>query len=119
MFVDGLNSWYMVPERSLAIIHQVLRFFGLAVLMWVKFSNNYEYFTNGSLVVLRIDDIADRSPMRREHPATHVVFGVGQTANSALWAYGKAMENLLLLSETARKDFLGEFLLSPLRILQY
>ena len=35
------------------------------------------------LMSYRIDDIQDQTDLRRGKPATHMIFGIGQTINSA------------------------------------
>lgn len=53
----------------------------------------------------RIDDIEDNSSLRRGLPSTHVVFGLGQTINSANLLVFKALEAAMSLSSTAVQIF--------------
>ncbi|CAI6340763.1 unnamed protein product [Periconia digitata] len=69
--IDGLEVWYRVPERSLGIIRDVVNLLHSCSLM--------------------LDDIEDNSPMRRGYPATHAVFGVSQTINTANYLMLKAL----------------------------
>ncbi|KAL2851125.1 isoprenoid synthase domain-containing protein [Aspergillus pseudoustus] len=47
----------------------------------------------------RLDDIEDSSPLRRGRPATHTVFGVGQTINSANYLLVDVMEQIRQLGD--------------------
>ncbi|KAJ9364273.1 geranylgeranyl pyrophosphate synthase [Paecilomyces variotii] len=62
-FIDGLNVWFTLPPH---LINQ--------------FKSITQTMHNASLM---LDDIEDASPLRRGQPATHVIFGAGQTINSA------------------------------------
>ncbi|KAJ9273363.1 hypothetical protein DTO212C5_437 [Paecilomyces variotii] len=62
-FIDGLNVWFTLPP------HLINQFKSIA-----------QTLHNASLM---LDDIEDASPLRRGQPATHVIFGAGQTINSA------------------------------------
>lgn len=57
-------------------------------------------------MVLRLDDIEDNSPLRRGFPATHVVFGVNQTINSANLLMIKALKAAESLSPLAVRIFI-------------
>ncbi|KAM0366670.1 hypothetical protein ACHAPK_008142 [Fusarium culmorum] len=70
--IDGLEVWYQVPEKPLAIIRDLVNHLHSASLMF--------------------DDIEDNSPLRRGYPATHVVLGVNQTINSASLLMLKALK---------------------------
>ncbi|KAI1454034.1 terpenoid synthase [Annulohypoxylon moriforme] len=72
-----------------------------AINVWVKASSE-DLETITSIVgdvhnlSLMLDDVQDSSPLRRGQPATHVVFGVPQTVNSATYqivdVIGRSME---------------------------
>lgn len=53
----------------------------------------------------RLDDIEDNSPLRRGLPATHTVFGINQTINSANLLVFKALRAAESLSPTAVRIF--------------
>lgn len=55
-----------------------------------------------------LDDIEDASPVRRGHPAAHIVFGTSQTINSATFLYAKCLESALNLSKEAVACFSEE-----------
>jgi len=76
--IDALNTWYHVPDTSVATIRKV-----------VEIMHN---------VSLMIDDIQDGSPMRRGSPSTHVLFGVGQTLNAATNMYARSVQVATSLS---------------------
>jgi hypothetical protein len=46
----------------------------------------------------RIDDIQDQTELRRGKPATHMIFGIGQTINSAYFQCIKALNLAYLAS---------------------
>ncbi|KAK8078753.1 polyprenyl synthetase [Apiospora phragmitis] len=79
--VDGLEVWYHVPEKSLAVIRDIIQLLHSSSLM--------------------LDDIQDGSQLRRGFPAAHVVFGVSQTINSANLLLMKALKAAELLSPLA------------------
>jgi ophiobolin F synthase len=64
--IDALNIWTGVPLVSLNIIKSI-----------------GSQLHNASLL---LDDIEDRSPLRRGRPAAYTVFGVAETINSANFA---------------------------------
>ncbi|CAG7555112.1 unnamed protein product [Fusarium equiseti] len=84
--IDGLEVWYQVPEKPLAIIRDIVNHLHSASLMF--------------------DDIEDNSPLRRGYPATHVVFGVNQTINSASLLMLKALKAAESLSSRASRMLL-------------
>ncbi|KAG5779560.1 hypothetical protein H9Q73_006783 [Fusarium xylarioides] len=84
--IDGLEVWYQVPEKSLTIIRDIVNHSHSASLMF--------------------DDIEDNSPLRRGYPATHVVFGVNQTINSASLLMLKALKAAESLSSPASRMLL-------------
>ncbi|KZF21949.1 terpenoid synthase [Xylona heveae TC161] len=79
--IDGLEAWYHVPEKSLEIIRDIANSLHAASLM--------------------LDDIEDESPLRRGYPATHTVFGISQTINSANLVMFKALRAAKSLSPAA------------------
>lgn len=52
----------------------------------------------------RLDDIEDSSPLRRGRPATHTVFGVGQTINSANFLLLQAADQVRQLGDSQCLD---------------
>ncbi|KAF7188102.1 Ophiobolin F synthase [Pseudocercospora fuligena] len=79
--IDALDVWYEVPENSLQIIKNIVTTLHSSSLM--------------------LDDIQDGSPLRREYPATHVIYGVPQTINAANSLMIKAVEAAQSLSSEA------------------
>jgi geranylgeranyl pyrophosphate synthase len=79
--IDALQTWFNVPERSLALISGVASLLHEASLM--------------------LDDIQDGSPLRRGRPAVHEIFGVGQTVNSACFHINNALHLVQQLSPSA------------------
>lgn len=62
--------------------------------------------------ISRLDDIEDGSALRRGHPASHVLFGLSQTINSATYAVVKAFVDVECLKEKKCRDvFVGELLI--------
>lgn len=55
----------------------------------------------------RLDDIEDCSPLRRGFPATHIVFGISQTINSANMLLFKALNAVQSISPAAVRIFTG------------
>ncbi|RHZ58361.1 hypothetical protein CDV55_105563 [Aspergillus turcosus] len=62
-FIDALNVWVMLPDPNVTQLKSI-----------------GQTLHNASLM---LDDIEDSSPLRCGRPATHPVFGVGQTINLA------------------------------------
>jgi geranylgeranyl pyrophosphate synthase len=58
------------------------------------------------LIFTRLDDIQDNSAMRRGSPATHIIFGMAQTINSATYIYARCFEKVSGLSKGAVTGFL-------------
>ncbi|KAJ5323826.1 hypothetical protein N7476_002426 [Penicillium atrosanguineum] len=83
--IDGLDVWYQVPEISLKKIQEIT-----------------DLLHSSSLMV---DDIQDNSALRRGSPATHTVFGISQTINSANLLLMKALKAATALSATAVSIF--------------
>jgi geranylgeranyl pyrophosphate synthase len=69
--IDALNVWYDVPPKFTAHISSVLHGLHTSSLM--------------------LDDIEDNSPLRRGKPATHCVFGIAQTINSANFQFAETL----------------------------
>ncbi|TVY73247.1 Ophiobolin F synthase [Lachnellula suecica] len=86
--LDALNTWYQVPEASVATIRKV-----------VEIMHN---------VSLMIDDIQDGSPLRRGSPSTHILFGVGQTLNAATNMYARGVQIATNLSHDTLKVLFEE-----------
>lgn len=76
--IDALNIWTRVPTRSLETIKDI-----------------GSKLHNASLL---LDDIEDRSPLRRGRPAAYTVYGVAETINSA---------NFAILEATSRTQSLN------------
>ncbi|KAL3426505.1 polyprenyl synthetase [Phlyctema vagabunda] len=74
VFTSALNHWLKVPENDIREINQIV-----------------ETLHNASLMV---DDIQDESALRRGRPSTHMVFGVAQTINSAMFYINEAMASV-------------------------
>jgi fusicocca-2,10(14)-diene synthase/ophiobolin F synthase len=82
--------WYKVPPRETAIVWNAVNLLHGASLM--------------------LDDIQDSSQLRRGKPATHVVFGFRQTANSAGYRFlGALMEVRKLDCQRCLDIFCGEY----------
>ncbi|KAL4756114.1 bifunctional terpene synthase/polyprenyl synthetase family protein [Aspergillus foveolatus] len=79
--IDALQTWFNVPERSLALISGVASLLHEASLM--------------------LDDIQDGSLLRRGKPAVHQIFGVSQTINSACFHINNALRLVQQLSPSA------------------
>ncbi|KAI0126433.1 isoprenoid synthase domain-containing protein [Xylariales sp. AK1849] len=84
--IDGLEMWYQVPENSLAVNRKIVGLLHSSSLM--------------------LDDIEDNSPLRRGLPATHTVFGINQTINSANLLMFKALKAAESLSPAAVRIFI-------------
>ncbi|KAI0470317.1 isoprenoid synthase domain-containing protein [Xylaria cf. heliscus] len=63
--IDALNVWIEVPTEALTPIVSII--------------------SDVHNVSLMLDDVEDNSPLRRTKPATHSVFGIPQTVNSATY----------------------------------
>nr|USS30769.1 BFT [Nectria nigrescens] len=79
--IDGLETWYHVSEKSLAAIREIVNLLHSSSLM--------------------LDDVEDNSRLRRGFPATHIIFGVSQTINSANLLIMKALKAAETLSPLA------------------
>jgi ophiobolin F synthase len=87
-FINALNSWVSVPALN------VLR---------IKSVGNRLHCAS-----LVLDDIEDRSSLRRGQPAAHTVFGTAQTINSGCYEILKAVEEAQHLGPKAVKIVLEE-----------
>ncbi|GAB7325549.1 hypothetical protein MBLNU13_g09550t2 [Cladosporium sp. NU13] len=87
--IDGLNFWLRVPDTSLAAIKSITNLLHSSSLM--------------------LDDIEDGSLLRRGKPATHTVFGVPQTINSANYLFAVSLKEVQKLSsDSAHEIFANE-----------
>ncbi|KJK73476.1 hypothetical protein H634G_11289 [Metarhizium anisopliae BRIP 53293] len=77
---DALNVWLNVPQESVTTIKRVVD------------------MLHGSSLVL--DDIQDSSSLRRGMPATHTIFGLSQSVNSASYQITRALDEVLTLDGT-------------------
>ncbi|KAK8134625.1 hypothetical protein PG984_006637 [Apiospora sp. TS-2023a] len=73
-FIDALNQWFQVQTETLDVVKDVTK-----------------TLHNASLI---LDDIQDASPLRRGRPATHAVFGVAQSVNSATYLFVQAVASV-------------------------
>ncbi|KAL3457458.1 isoprenoid synthase domain-containing protein [Aspergillus heterothallicus] len=78
-FIDGLNVWLVLPD------HRINQLKSIA-----------QTLHNASLM---LDDIEDSSPLRRGRPATHTIFGIGQTINSANYLLVEVMGQIRALED--------------------
>ncbi|KAH8598382.1 isoprenoid synthase domain-containing protein [Bisporella sp. PMI_857] len=89
LVLEALNSWYLVPEQQMKQIDSIVRLLHNASLM--------------------IDDIQDQTDLRRGKPATHMIFGIGQTINSAYFqcieALNRANSNSPSMFEIVMDEF--------------
>jgi geranylgeranyl pyrophosphate synthase len=74
---DAMNVWYEAPESAVVIIKRIIDLLHQASLM--------------------LDDLQDGSLLRRGKPATHTIFGMGQTVNSASYKICEALQEVLKL----------------------
>ncbi|RAH78110.1 geranylgeranyl pyrophosphate synthase [Aspergillus japonicus CBS 114.51] len=82
-FIDALNVWLMLPDRQVTLLKSIAKTLHNASLM--------------------LDDIEDSSPLRRGQPATHTVYGVGPTINSANYLLLQALDEVRGLEECDRQ----------------
>ncbi|KAF4231839.1 hypothetical protein CNMCM6457_005138 [Aspergillus fumigatiaffinis] len=87
-FVDALNVWVMLPDRTVPQLKSIA-----------------QTLHNASLM---LDDIEDSSTLRRGQPATHTVFGVGQTINSANFLLIQAADQVRQLDDSRCMDIFME-----------
>ncbi|PTB37050.1 uncharacterized protein TrAFT101_010786 [Trichoderma asperellum] len=71
LFTDALNRWLKVSESDTRGIKQIV-----------------DTLHNASIMV---DDIQDESSQRRGRSSTHMVFGIAQTINSAMFSINEAI----------------------------
>ncbi|RAH65480.1 FPP/GGPP synthase family protein [Aspergillus aculeatinus CBS 121060] len=77
MLLAALNVWFHLPAAMLAGLTEVVN-----------------QLHNASLI---LDDIQDQSPLRRGQAATHEVFGVGQSTNTATFMIVETLHKVDLL----------------------
>ncbi|KAG2153148.1 isoprenoid synthase domain-containing protein [Suillus clintonianus] len=77
LLLEALNIWLAVPSDQLKIIHHIVQMLHNASLM--------------------IDDIEDDAHLRRGRPATHKIYGIPQTINTANYIYFLAYKELAKL----------------------
>ncbi|KAI0937774.1 hypothetical protein AcW1_003846 [Taiwanofungus camphoratus] len=75
--LEAFNKWLQVPKDKLAVISRVVSMLHTASLL--------------------IDDIEDDAQLRRGVPASHKIYGIPQTINSANYAYFLAYQELFTL----------------------
>ncbi|OJK01324.1 hypothetical protein ASPACDRAFT_25678 [Aspergillus aculeatus ATCC 16872] len=89
MLLVALNVWFHLPAAMLAGLTGVVN-----------------QLHNASLI---LDDIQDQSPMRRGQAATHVVFGVGQSTNTATFMIVETFRKAQEIMHTGLKSlFTGQ-----------
>ncbi|KAF3931652.1 Dimethylallyltranstransferase [Dactylellina cionopaga] len=86
--IGALDGWYRVPQQSLDIIISVI-----------------DMLHNSSLIV---DDIEDNSPLRRGHPAAHMIFGTPQAINAANYLFVRCLDEVQKLSPSAVAIYVDE-----------
>lgn len=84
--VDCLNKWLEVPQRETDAIKKVIN-----------------SLHDSSLI---LDDIEDGTPLRRGFPSTHMVYGTGQSINSATYLYVQAVQAIHELGNPRLMDVL-------------
>lgn len=77
LMLEAFNAWLEVPKDKLMIISRVISMLHTASLL--------------------IDDIEDDAQLRRGVPASHKIYGIPQTINSANYAYFLAYQELFTL----------------------
>ncbi|KAH8423754.1 bifunctional terpene synthase/polyprenyl synthetase family protein [Aspergillus melleus] len=77
--IDALNVWFRVPAEKLAIIKSIITILHNASLM--------------------LDDLEDGSELRRGKASTHMIFGLGQTVNSANYQLICALQEVQKLED--------------------
>ncbi|OHW95340.1 geranylgeranyl pyrophosphate synthase [Colletotrichum incanum] len=70
----ALNVWLQVPQKKMEVINNIISTLHSASLM--------------------LDDMQDRSPLRRGQPSAHMVFGESQTINTASYLITEAGQGL-------------------------
>ena len=89
LFITALNWWLHVPDGELLCIKDVVGFLHQSSLM--------------------LDDIEDYSKLRRGQPSTHMVYGVGQTINSANYIFVQAFARVQTLA-LRKPEIIGIFI---------
>ncbi|KAI9040292.1 bifunctional terpene synthase/polyprenyl synthetase family protein [Aspergillus affinis] len=77
--IDALNVWFRVPAEKLSIIKSIITILHNASLM--------------------LDDLEDGSELRRGKSSTHMIFGLGQTVNSANYQLIRALQEVQKLED--------------------
>ena len=72
--IDGFNVWLQNPPEVVTVVKSVV-----------------DDLHTASLIM---DDVEDKSPLRRGSPATHAIFGVSQSINSATFAVLRAISQV-------------------------
>lgn len=91
MAISALNIWLNVPETATRQIDSIVAKLHTASLM--------------------LDDVEDRSELRRGKPSSHTVFGPAQTINSAGFRVIEAMSESRALGEVQCLDvFIGKLI---------
>ncbi|KAI0785846.1 terpenoid synthase [Abortiporus biennis] len=78
--IEAFNQWLKVPEEKLRTIAKVVSMLHTASLL--------------------VDDIEDDAQLRRGVPASHKIYGIPQTINSANYAYFLAYKELFSLRDS-------------------
>ncbi|KAF2866146.1 isoprenoid synthase domain-containing protein [Massariosphaeria phaeospora] len=95
--INALNCWLEVPEEMTGVI---------------KMATNMLHSSS-----LMLDDLEDRSPLRRGKPSTHTIYGPASTINSATFLYinvinvlGKLNNSqaITVYTEEMRSLFIGQ-----------
>jgi geranylgeranyl diphosphate synthase type 3 len=74
LLIEAFNLWLSVPNDQLEVIDRVVQMLHNASLM--------------------LDDIEDDAQLRRGQPATHKIYGIPQTINTANYVYFSAYKEL-------------------------
>lgn len=82
--ITNFNVWLQVPETALNVIIKVVEMLHTSSLLYLATDQ----------ADVRVDDVEDRSGLRRGFAAAHIKFGVPQTINSANYIYFCALREL-------------------------
>ncbi|KAH7055784.1 polyprenyl synthetase [Macrophomina phaseolina] len=103
IFIAALNWWLEVPEDTLTSIKAVIGMLHQSSLMYACFCLVAEELdADGS----RLDDIEDDSKLRRGSPSTHMIYGKGQTINSANYIFVQAFAEMQRLKSPEATEIL-------------
>ncbi|KAH7110291.1 isoprenoid synthase domain-containing protein [Dendryphion nanum] len=86
--IDAINKWLNIPETVIQVIKSVVSMLHSSSLM--------------------LDDLEDRSELRRGRPATHIIYGSAQTINSATFLYIQAVIAVQKLQASTAFDIFVE-----------